>query len=109
MNDGLTYLIVNFRLQIQAVKTFAFFFVMLPAKIGLQEAVSPFTWGFALTFAHKVIYAVIMAGVAALCALRGRQTLAVFIALLAIFLFVGLTNMPWPAVVLIYGLSLIHI
>jgi glycine betaine/proline transport system permease protein len=105
MNDGLTYLIVNFRLQIQAVKTFAFFFVMLPAKIGLQEAVSPFTWGFALTFAHKVIYAVVMTGMAALCVLRGRQTLAVLIALLAIFLFVGLTNMPWPSVVLIYGLA----
>ena len=45
MNDGLTYLIVNFRDQIDAIKEFAFFFIMLPSKIGVQRAVSPFTSG----------------------------------------------------------------
>ena len=104
MNDALTYVIVNFREQIQAIKTFAFFFVMLPAKIGLQEAVSPFTWGFNLTFEHKLIYTATMTAAALWCVLCGRQVAGVFIALFAIFFFVGITKMPWPAVLLIYGL-----
>ena len=32
MNESLTYLIVNFRKEIEAIKTLAFFFVMLPTK-----------------------------------------------------------------------------
>ena len=45
MNESLTYLIVNFRTEIETIKTLAFFFIMLPTKIGLQGSVSPFTWG----------------------------------------------------------------
>ena len=49
MNEALGSFITTFSSQIELVKTAAFYFVMLPAKIGLQGAVSPFTWGFALT------------------------------------------------------------
>ena len=105
MNDGLTYLVVNFRDEIEAFKKFAFFFVMLPAKIGLQGAVSPFTWGFELTLVHKVVYAVGIVALALWAAYRGRTQVAILILILAILLYFGLTGIPWPALLLICAVA----
>ena len=103
MNDALAYLIINYHAQIDAMKTFAFFYVMLPIKIGLQEAVSPFTWGFALTPTHKAIYALVMAGFSLWFGLRGKNMAGILVMLFAVFIYFGLTNIPWPCVILIYG------
>ena len=103
MNDALTYIVINFRLEIEAIKKFAFFFVMLPTKIGLQQAVSPFTWGFQLTLAHSIGYALVMTALAAWCAHRWNNQIGVSVLLFAIFFYFGLTNMPWPALMLIYA------
>ncbi len=105
MNDALTYLIVNFRSQIETIKTSSFFFVMLPAKIGLQGAISPFTWGFELTMMHKVFYAAGMAALSGWCVMRGRTMAGIVVMLSAVFLYYGLSNMPWPAVILICGVA----
>jgi glycine betaine/proline transport system permease protein len=105
MNDGLSFVVTNFHDQIEAVKTFAFFFVMLPAKIGLQGAVSPFTWGFALTTAHIIGYAIVMVGLAVLCAKRWGAQVGIVVLLFAIFFYFGLTKMPWPALLLIYSFA----
>ncbi len=101
MNDGLTYVVVNFRGEIETVKKLAFFFVMLPAKIGLQGAVSPFTWGFDLTLAHKIGYAAVVFALAAWAAYRGRTNTGIAILIFAILIYFGLTGMPWPALLLI--------
>lgn len=97
MNEALEYVVINGRLTIDAIKNSAFFFVMLPIKIGLDQAVSPFTWGFALTPAIIAGYAIGVAGFAILAFIRGHQTLASLILLGGVFLFVGLTNVPWLA------------
>ena len=103
MNEGLTFLVVNFRDQIESIKTFAFFFVMLPAKIGLQGSVSPFTWGFELQSWHSISYGVVMSLIALWCGLRFSQQVAFIVLLFAIFFYVGLTKMPWLAVIIIYS------
>ncbi|MCY4463838.1 MAG: ABC transporter permease subunit [Albidovulum sp.] len=105
LNDGLTYLIVNFRTEIETIKTLSLFFVMLPTKIGLQMAVSPFTWGFAMTPAHAAAYAFGMIAIAAFCTAKWNWRIGIFILLFAIFFYIGLTNMPWPAVVLVYSVA----
>ncbi|MDA7792311.1 ABC transporter permease subunit [bacterium] len=102
MNDALTYLIVNYRKEIEAIKTMAFFFVMLPTKIGLQGSISPFTWGFELQTWHSVAYGICMTGVALWWGQRQNAQIAIVILLFAIFFYFGLTKMPWPAVILIY-------
>ena len=104
MNDSLTYLVVNFRDEIETLKKFAFFFVMLPTKIGLQSAVSPFTWGFELALVHKIVYVVGMIVLSVLATVRWNSTIGVFILLFAVFLYFGLSAMPWPALILIYAL-----
>ncbi len=105
MNDGLTYMVVNFRDEIEAVKKLAFFFVMLPAKIGLQGAVSPFTWGFELTLAHKIGYTLVMTGLAGWAAYRGKVSAGIAILIFAIVIYFGLTGMPWPALLLICAVA----
>lgn len=105
MNDALTYLIVNYRDQIEAVKTFAFFYVMLPLKIGLQQTVSPFTWGFELTALLKAAYTAAALVLAARALLRRGAAPAIAIVLAAILLYFGLTGMPWPALLLICALA----
>ncbi len=101
MNDSLIWLVVNYRDEIETIKKLAFFFVMLPAKIGLQQSVSPFTWGFELTLAHKIFFTVSMIALAALCARRWNNQAGIAILLFAIFIYFGLTVMPWPAILLI--------
>ncbi|MEP5091430.1 MAG: ABC transporter permease subunit, partial [Paracoccaceae bacterium] len=101
MNDGLTYLVVNFREQIETFKKLAFFFVMLPAKIGLREAVSPFTWGFELTPAYKMAYAICVILLAGLAVYRKKAGISIVVMLFAILIYFGLTGMPWPALLLI--------
>jgi len=105
MNDGLTYVVVNFREEIETIKKLAFFFVMLPTKIGLQQSVSPFTWGFELTLAHSIGYAVLMTLLAGWCAHRWGNEIGITVLLFAIFFYFGLTNMPWPALLLIYAVA----
>lgn len=105
MNDGLTYIVANYRSQIDSIKKFAFFFVMLPTKIGLQEAVSPFTWGFELKQIHKIGYAIAVTVIALLATYRWGSRAAIAFVLLAIFIYFGLTNMPWPAVLLVSGFA----
>lgn len=105
MNDGLTYMVVNFRDEIEAVKKLAFFFIMLPAKIGLQGAVSPFTWGFELTLAHKIGYTLVMTGLAGWAAYRGKVSAGIAILIFAIVIYFGLTGMPWPALLLICAVA----
>ncbi len=105
MNESLTYLIVNFRTEIETIKTLAFFFVMLPTKIGLQGSVSPFTWGFELQTWHSLSYAAGMTLIGAFCAYRVNTHVAIFVLLFAIFFYFGLTKMPWPALLLIYSFA----
>ena len=102
MNEGLEYIIINYRAAIETIKTMAFFFIMLPAKIGLQGSVSPFTWGFELQTWHSFSYAIVLTGFSIWCGIRFNMQLGFMILLFAIFFFIGLTKMPWPAIMIIY-------
>lgn len=103
MNDGLSYLVANYRDQIEAVKSFAFFFVMLPAKIGFQNSISPFTWGFEFTSTYKMIYGVGAVLLAIWCTSKWTAQAGIIVLLLAILLYFGLTGIPWPALLLIFS------
>ena len=91
--------------EIEAIKKLAFFFVMLPVKIGLQGAVSPFTWGFELTLAHTIGYALFMTALAGWAAYRDKVKTGIAILISAIVIYFGLTGMPWPALLLICAVA----
>lgn len=104
MNEALSSFVTTFRIQIEMLKTAAFYFVMLPAKIGFQGAVSPFTWGFALTPIHQIAYAVGMFGLALWLARRYSQSVGVTVLIFAVIIYFGLTGLPWPSLILILAL-----
>ena len=98
LNDWLTYVLVEFSDTIKSIKTVALFYIMLPVKMGLEQTVSPFSWGFALTPTLKTGYAVLALAGAVWFGLRGRVGAAVLVAGLAILLYFGLTRLPWPSI-----------
>lgn len=105
MNSALETLVVNGRVWIDALKNSSFFFIMLPIKIGLSQAVSPFTWGFSMTPVATAVYAVLVLALAGWAYTRSHVTLAAITVLIGLVLYIGLTNMPWLALsaIVVYG------
>ena len=97
LNDAVNWLVVEHAKTINLIKSWAFFFVMLPVKTGFEQTVTPFTWGFEFTAPLKNGYAVLCAALVVYTAIRRGVGRASLIAFLAILLFYGLTRLPWPA------------
>ncbi|MEZ5925223.1 MAG: ABC transporter permease subunit [Hyphomicrobiaceae bacterium] len=109
LNELISYITLNFKSSIETVKTIAFFYLMLPMRIGLAQTVTPFSWGFELTTVHSVAYAVLLT-LGALWTWRSwSQAAAVAVALTGIVFYFGLTNLPWPAVIAIIGLTALQV
>ena len=97
LNDAVTWLVVEHAKTINLIKSWAFFFVMLPVKTGFETTISPFTWGFEFTPGLKQGYAVLAAALVVYTAVRRGVGRASLVAFLAIMLFFGISRMPWPA------------
>ena len=97
LNDAVTWLVVEHAKTISLIKSWAFFFVMLPVKTGFDQTITPFTWGFEFTAPLKTGYAILAAILAVYTAMRRGLGRASLIAFLAIMLFFGITRLPWPA------------
>ena len=96
LNAGIDSFVLNFHTAIETVKTVAFYFMMLPARIGFENAISPYTWGFDFTAPLRWGYGLVIAAAATWAIGRGRQGLGIIIGLFGTILFFGLTNLPWP-------------
>ena len=97
LNDAVTWLVVEHARTINLIKSWAFFFVMLPVKTGFELTITPFSWGFEFTPALKQGYTVLVAALVVYTAVRRGVGRASLIAFLAILLFFGITRLPWPA------------
>ena len=80
------------------IKNNAMFYGLLPLRIGLDDAVLPFTWGFQWTTAMTVGLYVGAAVIAGLLWLNNRFTQGLLIVVLAIVIETGVTHLPWPFV-----------
>lgn len=98
-------MIIEYAAWIALIKKWAFFYLMLPFKSGLEQVITPFSWGFVFTPTLKLGYAAGAVGLVMLAWLRGRQKSTVVISLLAIVVFFGVTRMPWPAIWLIIAFA----
>ncbi len=103
MNAALEWVFVEYRTFLEAMKTAAFFFVMLPIKVGFSQAISPFTWGFAMTPTVVAIYIGLVLSGAAFLAWQERAGLANALVIAALVLYSGLTGTPWIAIVVIFA------
>jgi len=98
LNRAIDYIIVEYAAWITLIKTWAFFFLMLPLKVGLEQTISPYSWGFEFTFERKLMYGALAVLATGLAFFRGGARPAIVVGLLAIAMFVGITKLPWPAV-----------
>jgi len=97
LNGIVDYLLTDWNQEIDAVKNAVLFFVMLPLRIGLQDAVAPFTFGFTLTPAMIAVYWLGAATLAGWLAWTGRFFGAIGLLLGAGLLYFGVSGTPWPA------------
>ena len=97
MNAALEWLFVEFREVLEAIKQVAFFYLMLPIKLGLKQAVSPFTWGFSMTPLITGLYGALVLAAAGLSLWKGRRMQAIQIVLFGLMLYGGLTGTAWIA------------
>ncbi|WP_135506152.1 ABC transporter permease [Roseovarius aestuariivivens] len=98
LNNWLTFVLVEYADTIKSIKTLSLFYIMLPVKMGLEQTVSPFSWGFALTPSLKMGYAGLALALAGWLWFCGRINVALLVAGLAILFYFGLTRLPWPSV-----------
>ena len=101
LNDFIDWLVINFQFVINGIKQISLFYVMLPLKIGLMKTVSPYSWGFTWTEVHTMVYFAAVIAAAIFILQRFGYKLAVSFAIMALVYFTGLTEMPWPALVVI--------
>ena len=86
-----------------SVKNGAMFFGLLPLRIGLDQAVLPFTWGFTWTVTHSVTLLSLAAVVGFALAWKGRVAQGASLLIAIGILETGITQMPWPFVLVATG------
>ena len=99
INASLNGFIREHGMTLDQIKNTALIYVLLPMRIGLTQAILPFTWGFDFTPLMKSAY---LGGVGILSLYlfaRGRVTSAVLIAATGLVLYRGFTFLPWWVVV----------
>ncbi|MFC3615191.1 ABC transporter permease [Lutimaribacter marinistellae] len=98
MDRGLTEFTRANGAALDAFKNGAMFYVLLPLRIGLDQAVLPFTWGFAWTPAMSLWLFAGGAATGLVLAVQGRITAGLMVVIAAGMLETGITNLPWPFV-----------
>ena len=96
MNEALRQFVGSFGGALDAIKNGVNFFMLLPAKIGLQRAVSPFSWGFVFTPGLQGLYWVMVIALTAWSYRRWSWVAGVCVVIAGGFLFFGMTGTPWP-------------
>lgn len=93
---------------LEALKNGAMFYVLLPLRIGLDEAILPFTWGFQWTVTMSFMWYVLALILALAMAVTGRLTAGLVLAVLMGVLETGVAQLPWPFVLVGAG-ALAHV
>jgi glycine betaine/proline transport system permease protein len=95
INAALTAFITGYSDLIELVKQSIAFYFMMPLRLGLQETISPFTWGFEFSPFLKSVY--LLAGVAAASMLYMLVSWRASTAVICLWtvLYFGFTQIPW--------------
>jgi len=96
LNEFVSYIVRNYWTSMEALKNNTLFYIMLPLRNGLINAINPFTWGFEMTPTMIWGYAIGAVLLSALVFWKRSWALATGIAFFALLLFFGTTGIPWP-------------
>ncbi|UXX81508.1 ABC transporter permease [Roseovarius pelagicus] len=84
-----------------ALKNNVVYYFLLPIRIGLEQTISPYTWGFTFTPFMKTGYWVILSLLATFLAVKKNVLAGSLTTVIGLFVFAGTTGMPWPSTILI--------
>ena len=101
LNSFVIGLVHDFSVPLDSFKTFVLYHFMLPLRIGLVGAVTPFTWGFAWTAQINAIYCGTALALSAWLWLRGRWQTGTGVVIASTLLLFGFNGFPWPAFVVV--------
>ena len=101
LNDIVAFVTVEFSGILEAIKNGFLFFLLLPLRIGLENTIRPFTWGFTLTPVISGGYAVMTMLLAAFLGVRYSWRVSVGILLVCSILFFGFEHSPWPMIIIL--------
>ena len=104
INDALRYVTSNYAAVTDAIKKSFLFYYLLPIKVGLTKAISPFSWGFSLTPWMIGVYAFAIALFAIWLFVRMSWKPAVAVVVGGGLLYFGITSVPWLSVILVVTL-----
>ncbi len=104
INRAMDHLTTEYTAVMDAIKNGALFYLLLPIKIGLKQAVAPFTWGFVLTPALQLAYFQVLAVLALVLLRLLSWRAAVGLLLLGGLVFYGTTGTPWPVFIAVLSL-----
>lgn len=103
IDRGLTQFTQTYGSGLDALKNRAMFFVLLPLRIGLDEAVLPFTWGFQWSPVLS-LWTFALGGVACLALILVRRAvLGLSLAIAVLVIETGIAQLPWPFVLVGVG------
>jgi len=97
LNTGVLDLVRAFSGPLDSFKVFVLYHFMLPLRIGLASAVTPFTWGFAWTPPLSALYAGMALMLMAWLTVKGRRGAGIAVLVGGMLLFCGFNGFPWPA------------
>ena len=103
INEALTYITANFSHITEAFKKSVLFYYLLPIKLGLAKAISPFSWGFSLTPAMVWGYGLAIA-MLSIWLLKHSWRAAVATLIIGGLLYFGVTTIPWLGFILVVTL-----
>lgn len=88
---------------LNAIKNNAMFYVLLPLRIGLKQAVNPFTWGIEWTITHEIVIYLTAFVLAAILFWKRYTMVGFMILLFSGILITGIAQLPWPFVLISLG------
>jgi glycine betaine/proline transport system permease protein len=100
VDAGVSSFTINHGTTLDAVKNTSMFYGLLPLRIGLADAVLPFTWGFKWTAMHSMAFLRVAGLIGAVLAWRDRVTAGAVVVIAALILEIGVAQAPWPLIVL---------
>ena len=95
INDGLGQFIRDHGATLDLIKNNALMYILLPLRIGLEQAVLPFTWGFTFTESHRQVYLAAVFAASIVLVLRRQTGFALFVFILGLIVLRGFTFLPW--------------
>ncbi len=101
LNDVVNYITANYFQVLDGIKNNTMFFFMLPIRIGLENAVSPFSWGFVLTPTISYSYAALVVALAFGAGRLWGWRAAVGVLIFGGLFYYGTVGTPWPAFILV--------